>query len=40
LQIKATKTLKYDKHDTTILWSEYKILNIPDLFKLLVAEFI
>jgi len=33
LQNKAVRTLEYNKTNTTILYSKYKILEIPDLFQ-------
>ena len=39
LQNKALRTLEYNKNKTTILYSKHKILEIPDLFQLSVANF-
>jgi len=39
LQNKAVRTLEYNKTKTTVLYSKYKILEIPDLFQLSVAKF-
>jgi len=36
----AARSPKCDKTKTTVLYSKYIVLNIPDLFKLSVAEFI
>jgi len=38
LQNKTVRTIKYDKTKTTIFCSKHSFLNIPDLFKLSVAE--
>ena len=40
LQNKAVRTLEYNKTKTTVLYSEHKILEIPDLFQLSVAKFV
>ena len=39
LQNKAVRTLEYNKTKTTVLYSKHNILEIPDLFQLLVAKF-
>jgi len=39
LQNKAVRTLEFNKTKTPVLYSKHKILEIPDLFQLLVAKF-
>jgi len=39
LQNKAVKTLEYNKTKTTVLYFKHKILEIPDLLQLSVAQF-
>jgi len=39
LQNQALWTLEYNKTKTTAFYSKHKILEIPDLFQLLVAKF-
>ena len=39
LQNKAVRILEYTITETAVLYSKYKILEIPDLFKLSVTEF-
>jgi len=40
LQETAVRILKYDKTKTTILYSKHEVLNIPNLFKLSIVNFI
>jgi len=36
----AVRSLAYEKTKTAVLYSKHKILEIPDLFKLLIAKFL